>query len=191
MHLELLEFFLNTKYMKTIVFLFFISIFIMCKTNSKMDNIKTHIDILDEHTIKLLKKQNIKILGNISFIHIINYPFNNKIENISNMMINNILTNSMPVLLSNSKIPEATSLILIDNKLLGLSDGRYVYEKGFSDYNNLIQLFRINKPKNIFYLPEVGIGIIFFQSFNNELLLLPNLQSKELISIQNYFQSKK
>lgn len=163
----------------------------MCKTNSKMDNIKTHIDILDEHTIKLLKKQNIKILGNISFIHIINYPFNNKIENISNMMINNILTNSMPVLLSNSKIPEATSLILIDNKLLGLSDGRYVYEKGFSDYNNLIQLFRINKPKNIFYLPEVGIGIIFFQSFNNELLLLPNLQSKELISIQNYFQSKK
>jgi len=156
-----------------------------------MDNIKTHIDILDEHTIKLLKKQNIKILGNISFIHIINYPFNNEIENISNMMINNILTNSMPVLLSNSKIPEATSLILIDNKLLGLSDGRYVYEKGFCDYNNFIQLFRINKPKNIFYLPEVGLSIIFFQSFNNELLLLPNLQSKELISIQNYFQSKK
>ena len=55
-------------------------------------------------------------------------------------------------------------------------------------FNNLIKMIKVNTPKIIFSLPEIDLRFIFFQSFNNELFILPNFQSNELIFAQEYFK---
>lgn len=164
---------------KLIVFILVISFF-NCKTKPFVYE-TGQIDVLDQHTINLLKNQNIKIPKKVEFIHIRYYRLDINEQEIAN---SKIITKLKPILLKNSNIQEAISLIVEDNRIIGISDGRYIYTKGYNDYNKLYDLIINTQPKEVFILPYQELSKVYFYMNDSKLYIYDQLKSNSLVELK-------
>lgn len=174
------------KVIKSFFYIFIIAILNFSCVSQKIHTDDTNKMKLDRHTNKLIKKFKIKVPENAVFLHVYCYTPIVILEKCEILSEPNVLQYLKPIYLVNSDIQEADTYIIAENRIIAMSDGRYIFTKGFFNGENILKFYYSNEGSLFFSLPYVDLGKLFVITNNGKIKIYDNLISNELIDINEY-----
>lgn len=141
---------------------------------------------LDKHIINIISKSELILTSNYSLLHILDFKIIDSFSHLNILSEDNFLDVIEPIYLDNGKIQSAITLIIVNDKIIASSDGRYLYAKGFNNDSNLLELNKKNKSSSIISLPYVDLVPMFFCSKDRSIKVYDHLLSKQLINFNEY-----
>ena len=176
--------------MKYLYYISVLLIFSNCKAQT-IKKIDYNIMNLDKHILNIISKSELKLTSNYTFLHILDFKIKDSFSHLNILTENNFLEVIEPIFLDSGQIQSAITLIIVNDKIIASSDGRYVYSKGFNNDSNLLEIYRNNKSSVIIALPYVDLAPIFFCGKDRSIKVYDNFLSKQLINFNEYNLSSK